>query len=240
MFALGFLVVTAIVVLLLVGITGALPAKLKPYFVVAVIAIPVSFPFWHYLYPSYERFSDLCASPDRYVVKQVKHVDFVYVDGCYAAYVMAKDKPFKGYECPYRLEATPNSAKKVYARFSRGANWGSAICQAECAQRGYYLSWEKSCQEACFDATQIPAPSFNYKSTSSTVQLVEGRLTEHRTQMVGDDGEELATSRDYTYYPYGNGFAKILGLASGSAPTLSCETKKSVYSLDFLKPSVAP
>jgi hypothetical protein len=39
------------------------------------------------------------------------------------------------------------------------------------------------------------------------------------------DGGVLAFGRDYTYYPYGNGWAKILGMASGSAPAMSCKTQ---------------
>lgn len=241
MFALGFLVVIGILLLVLGGVAGLFPTKLRFYFVAAVIAIPVSFPFWHYLYPSYQTFQDLCASADRYVIKKIKQVDFAYAESCYAAYSLTKDRPFKGYECPYRLEANPQATEKVYARFSRGANWSSPTCQAQCVQRDFYASWEKSCQEACFEATQISQPSFLYKSTFSIVPLVVDRLIEHRTQMFGETGEELATSRNYFYYPYGNGLAKILGLASGDAPTKSCGTpNKNIWSLDFLKPIAPP
>lgn len=38
-------------------------------------------------------------------------------------------------------------------------------------------------------------------------------------------GWEMARARDYTYFQYGNGWAKILGLASGTAPSLSCPVR---------------
>jgi len=42
---------------------------------------------------------------------------------------------------------------------------------------------------------------------------------------------------EYRYYPYGNGFAKIFGLASGTAPSLSCEYENGIYRFNFLKPA---
>ena len=38
------------------------------------------------------------------------------------------------------------------------------------------------------------------------------------------DGDVIAFGRDYTYYPYGDGWARILGGASGSAPSMRCKT----------------
>lgn len=230
MFFFGFLIVIAIYILILVRVTALMPPKVKTRFVMTVIAIPVSFPFWHYIYPSYYTFRNLCASPDRNELNKTVEVDYVYLDRCYSAYKVSRERAFKGYECPITFNP------KSYTRFVRSSDWDSVNCHEQCVQRGYYANWEDLCQSRCFKATQIPEPSFQYKVVFDISSLIEGRLVEHKTQFVDNRGEDLATFRDYFYLPYGDGLGRIFGLASGSAPSLSCAEKNDPYQLGFLKP----
>ena len=56
-----------------------------------------------------------------------------------------------------------------------------------------------------------------------------------------DFGIEMGYTRSYTYYPYGDGWAKVLGAASGSAPSMSCSTPDKNWNLlDMYKPRASP
>ncbi|TAE33767.1 MAG: hypothetical protein EAZ92_00360 [Candidatus Kapaibacterium sp.] len=239
MFFFGFLIAFAILVFIISLLTKLLPEKLRSKFVMIVIAIPITFPFWHYVYPSYYTFQELCASPERYVVRKVVEVDFLNEDGCWRAFKKSESRAFKGFECPWHVESPPVIVQgvKPYARFVRGDNWDTPVCQDQCVKANYNSGWERECLSVCFKATHMPEPSFKYEVIFGDKQLVEDRLFERLIQFVDSNREELATLKDYTYYPYGNGFAKILGLASGSAPTTSCEKRFDIFELDFLKPS---
>ena len=180
---------------------------------------------------SLEILTKLCASEDRHVVKQVQRLDFLYTQSCYAAFHESKNRAFKGYECEFWPRTSPPKPpnEKHYFRFTRGKNWGTSICQSECANRDYYLGWEEYCHAECFDGIEIAEPSFKYERVQSTTPLIEGRLIRTRTSVIHSALGEMVVSNEYTYFPYGDGFAKILGMSSGSAPTLSCEKKINIY-----------
>lgn len=241
MFFLGFLIAFVVLILAISLATKLLPKRHRSKLLALVVAIPVSFPFWHYLYPSYHQFQELCSSAERYVVKRTVEVDFINADRCWNAFEKTQRRAFKGFECPWQAEppAAALPGVKPYARFVRGENWATSACQDACTRADYYAGWERECLPVCFKATQQPEPSFKYAVDLGTRQIVKGRLTEGFIQFVDSDREELATLRNYTYYPYGNGFAKILGLASGNAPTVSCEKQHDIFALDFLKPNTS-
>lgn len=119
----------------------------------------------------------------------------------------------------------------------RSANWTSHACQRDCANPSVFV-WEKTCEVNCLTKTPILAPEFELKSNFSTTELVKGRLVQQRSAVLAPSGEELAAQRSYTYYPYGTGAARILGLASGDPPQLSCQAEKSIWTLGFIRPRV--
>lgn len=99
--------------------------------------------------------------------------------------------------------------------------------------------WKKTCEVNCLTKTAIPAPEFAYTSSYATTELVKERLVRQRSAVLAPSGEELAVALNYIYYPYGTGWARVLGLASGEPPKLYCRTKKDVEMLEFMKPKTA-
>ena len=228
MFAIGYLLALAIALGVIDSLTQMLPPRARPYAWPAIAAVAVSFPFWHYLYPSYREFVALCARSDLYVVMKVVEVDYAYsVESSFAAYRQLGMRGFKGFDV--------KRGQLGNFRYARNDNWESSACQRDCADPSVFV-WEKTCEVSCLTKTPILEPEFKLKFNYSTTELVEGRLLLTRSAMLAPSGEELAVNRSYTYYPYGNGLAKILGMASGEAPKLSCRAEKSIGNLEFIQP----
>jgi hypothetical protein len=228
MFGIGFLLALAAALGVIHALTLIFPTKARPYLWLSVVVIAVSFPFWHYLYPSYREFVGLCARTDLYVEMKTVEVDYAYFDGdSFGAYRQLDGRGFKGFEI--------KQGQLRYFRYSRSDNWTSPACQRDCANPSV-LVWEKTCEMTCLTKTPIPVPEFELKSNFSTTELVEGRLVQQRSAVLAPSGEELAAQHSYIYYPFGTGVARILGLASGDPPKLSCKAQKSTWTLDFLRP----
>jgi hypothetical protein len=231
MFALGFLLALAVALGVIYFLTRIFPPKARPYVWLSVVAIAVSFPFWHYLYPSYREFVALCARSDLYVEMKTVEVDYAYFDGgSFYAYRQLGTRGFKGFEI--------KQGQLGYFRYSRNSNWASPACQRDCANPGSFI-WEKTCEVNCLTKTPILEPEFKLESNYSTTVLVDGRLVQQRSAMLAPSGEELAVNRCYVYYPYGTGVAKILGMASGEPPKLNCRAEKNIWTLEFIRPRVS-
>jgi hypothetical protein len=239
MFGIGALLIIGVYIALALGLSAIFPTRARMFVLVAAVGLPVSFPYWHHLYPSYSEFQSLCNSGDRSVIKKIQPVKFIYEDSCESAYSAIKGKTYKGYECSaYRPEyATWELGVKHYFQFTPNGNWGTQACQSECVDKGYSISWEQNCQAQCFDAIEIAEPSFKFKFLNTDSTLIDGRLYRTRISVEDGSGEEMSVLMKYVYYPYGNGFAQILGMASGSAPSLSCKEENGIYRFNFLKPA---
>ena len=231
MFAIGFLVALAVALGVIHFLTKVFPAKARPYVWLFVASLTFSFPFWHYAYPSYREFVTLCARSDLYAVIRTAEVNYPYFDGgSYGAYRTLGTRGFKGFDT--------KQGRLGYFRYSRNDTWASSTCEQDCADPRI-LVWEKTCEVNCLKRTPIPAPEFELRSNYSTTELLPERLVEQRSAVLAPSGEELAVNRSYIYYPYGTGAARILGMASGDPPKLSCRAEKSIWSLEFISPRVS-
>ena len=231
MFAFGFLLALVVALSAIHFLTRIFPPRARPYVWLSVVALAVSFPFWHYLYPSYREFVSLCARADLYAVTKTVEVDYAYSDGSsFSAYRQLDSRGFKGFEI--------KQGSLGYFRYLRSDNWASHVCQRDCANPSVFV-WEKTCEVNCLTKTPILAPEFEFKSNFSTTELVKGRLAQQRSAVLAPSGEELAAERSYIYYPYGTGAARILGMASGDPPKLSCRAEKSIWTLDFIRPKLS-
>jgi hypothetical protein len=72
-----------------------------------------------------------------------------------------------------------------------------------------------------------------YELKSTSTAIFENRLINNRSAIVAPNGEGMTVLLDCVYYPFGNGWAKVLGLASGSAPTQSCEKNLMFFAMIF-------
>jgi hypothetical protein len=231
MFGIGFLLALAVALGVIHFLTLIFPAKVRPYVWLSAVALAVSFPFWHYAYPSYREFVALCGRADLYAVMKTVEVDYPYFDGgSFAAYRQLGTRGFKGFDV--------KQGRLGYFRYTRSDNWESPACRRDCENPSVFV-WEETCEVSCFTKTPIPAPELELKSSYSTTEIVERRLVYQRSAVLAPSGEELAAERSYIYYPYGTGAARILGMASGEPPKLSCRAERSIWSLEFIRPMVS-
>jgi hypothetical protein len=231
MFGIGFLLLLAVVVGIVRMLTRGLSPRAKLAVWLGLAAFAGSVPFWHHAYPSYRQYLALCARPDLYSVTKTVEVDYPYVDGdSFAAYNQVVPRGFKGFDL--------KRGDLGYFRYSKKEGWSSAACQRDCADPSEAV-WERTCKVNCLTSVHISEPEFKTRVESSIKELVEGRIVEQRGDVLGPSGEGLAVQHWYSYLPYGNGWGKILGAASGSAPALTCRPEKSIFSLEFLRPRVS-
>jgi hypothetical protein len=230
-FAIGFVLALTVALGVIHVLTRLFPASARRYVWLLVVVLGVSNPFWHYAYPSYREFVALCARPDLYAMTKTVEVDYPYFDGSsFAAYRQFGTRGFKGFDVKL--------GRLGYFRYSRSDDWASSACQRDCGDPSIFV-WEKTCEVTCLTKTPIPAPELELKSNYSTTELVEGRLVLQRSAVLTPSGEELAAERSYTYYPYGTGVARVLGMASGDPPKLSCRADRSIWSMEFVRPRVS-
>ena len=231
MFAIGFLLALGMALAAIHFVTRIFPTSARRYVWLSVVVVAVSFPFWHYAYPSYQEYLGLCARTDAYVVMKTVELDYPYSGGStFSTYRLLDSRGFKGFDV--------KQGGLGYARYSRGDNWASSACQRDCANPSVFV-WEKTCEVNCLTKNPIPAPEFEIQSNYSTTELVAERLIQQRSAVLAPSGEELAVERRYVYYPYGTGAARILGMASGEPPKLSCRSERSIWSLDFIQARVS-
>jgi hypothetical protein len=226
MWAIGVLLVCGLVFFLI----QRLPSQARPWAWVFVVGTVLSVPFWHHLYPSHRQFLALCEQPDRQVVLQSVSVENLFVDGnSFTGHVLSQRLGFQSFEI--------QRGNQGYLRFVQGDNWATPACRRDCANPGLF-EWERLCEANCFTKTAIAAPTWEYRYTSEVTSLVKDRLVRRTDTALSPSGEAMATALNYVYYPYGDGWARALGLSSGSAPTLTCATKTGVWGLEFIKPVV--
>ncbi len=102
-------------------------------------------------------------------------------------------------------------------------------------------SWYEGCGLECFVSEPLEQAEASYKSeyrsgyidgTIAVTTYYRGVVNKEQEgeKLFFQDhvlwsSEEMGYARDYTFFQYGNGWAKLLGMASGSAPALSCGTR---------------
>ena len=226
MFALGFLLAFIAFLGLLAFTSRALPAGLpRVLYVIAVLGAAMAYPNAYKHTSSYSAFNELCSRQDRYQVVKQRPASFIYIDwghssDCTRGPAFIAAKGYAGFDC--KLASGKTSSLFRYSKKE---------------------SWNAECGLECFVATPIDRPETNYRSedrsgfvdgtnavltggygvTTYDSTRDEEKLVFHDSLLV-DDGV-MAYAREYTYYPYGRGWAKLLGLASGTAPNKTCQPK---------------
>jgi hypothetical protein len=222
------LALLAAALLLVTLFTLAFPKRARLFVWALVIGCAVAYPSIYKLSPSYERFQALCERPDRFVVHKVIPVRSVYYDASVShAYRFSQKYHFES--------ADIKEGRLGYFRIKVNDEWQQPTCQSACADPSI-LGWEKNCLPSCITKTPIDAPEFEPKFNSTQTYLLAEKLTESRIEVSAPDGSKLATSSAYTYYPYGTGWASLLGAGSGTPPSKECEHDRRLWDMPFLKP----
>ena len=242
MFGIGLIVVLIIATAALLWLTSRVPTRLgKALFLLVVVGTVSIYPWAYKFSASHAQFLALCEQPERYQVLQTRQVDVVYLDrdlgqDCQAGPGLLSRLPYAGFDCAGRDAQN----KPATLRHLKKADWAVG------------------CGIGCFDATVVPSPEVSVTRghrqgyLTGAIPIVtydRGRLgafepsdakLKFADTLILDSGTVMAYTRSYTYYPYGNGWAKLLGAASGSAPSQRCKTDHLQWNvLDVYKPRAA-
>lgn len=224
MFALGFLLLVIGFFAVIALVSKAVPAGLpRAAFVLVVLSGIAAYPFLYKLSPSYHTFLRLCAQPDRLQIVRRQPVDFIFLEwgfatDCSKGPAIVDGRPYLGFDCLRAEQGGP----KLY-RYTKSS------------------AWQRGCGLPCFEAMPLERAEASYSSEYRSGYLdgdkpvvtffrgivnkeLAGQKFFFQDKVLWSSGE-MAYAREYSYNQYGNGWAKILGMASGSAPSLSCSER---------------
>ena len=224
MFAIGLLLLAGLFMLLLILSSKILPRGLPRFaYFVAVIGALAIYPFAYKLTPTYAKFNELCNRTDRYQVLKTRPVSYIYVEAgfssdCTKGPAFIAKRGYAGFDCS--LRSRDGTALYRYTRKT---------------------IWHEACGLECFDAVRqaVPETDYRFEYRYGFVDGDQSIITDgygvkrsgasrddaklaFTDRLIAEDGV-VAYGRDYVFLPYGNGWAKILGMASGSAPAQTCK-----------------
>jgi hypothetical protein len=214
MFGLFFLIVIPLLlyfyVRYIVLISKRLDIFIKiPIFIIA-FGLPISYPYFYKYTDNYKNFNLLC-SQERVRILSSRKVDAYSADDFRNGYAALLAEPYKSFIY----------IEKAYLPQSK---FRTEECKSFCLQ-GLY---KKDCLEnQCLIESPIAEGTryVKFKTLYGGEDVIGGANTLLRSslsQLVDQDNQVFAERYDYTFYPYGTGWAKILGAASGSAPSQQC------------------
>jgi len=235
MWGLGILITLIICVVIIIKwfTSSTKPKTLKVGILVAV----ASYPFLHYLYPSYHQFTSLCEAEDRKIIYRNSSVDYLYLgDGSMCNNGFEYLAKYKGVECNWSpKENDERGNHKGLFRYIRGENWSADSCTKGCLSQPNYTI-KNQCLHSCMQLVKIKKITNHYTRTNSYKALMPNRLYVSESKVVDERGI-IAATKNYTYYPYANTWAKILGAASGEAPSKKCAARLYVDKLEIYIPN---
>ena len=173
---------------------------------------PITYPFLYLISPNYHEFKSLCSDNEYQLFKSIETDVFpapYFIDG-YKALI---EKPYSSFT-RYSTLYTPTK------------NWNSEQCLELCT-----ISYKQTqCLEnKCLVTKELTEDDqyIKYKSTHDSEDqrgIFNSLLRKSTETLVSEEHGVLAERYYYRFYPYGAGWAKILGAASGSAPSQGCES----------------
>ncbi|MDO8768442.1 MAG: hypothetical protein Q7K57_07040 [Burkholderiaceae bacterium] len=224
MFGIGLLLLASLFVLLLIFSSKIVPKGVpRVAYFVTMLGVLVIYPFAYKLSPTYAKFHELCSGTDRYHVLKARPASYIYIEAgfssdCKSGPSFVAKHGYAGFDCSLR-----SRDETALYRYTKKA------------------SWSETCGLECFDAVRQDLPETNYRReyrygfvdgdrSIVTDGYGVGRSSESREgaklvftdRLLVEDGV-IAYGRDYVFLPYGDGWAKILGMASGSAPAQTCK-----------------
>lgn len=225
MFGLGLLLVLATFSGLLYWATRFFNGwKSKVGFVFVVLGVLTGYPFAYKLSSSYSKFLELCDSPTRYQVLRTRTVDYIFLDrntgsDCKAGPKYIESLPFAGFDC---IAPNTRTTTAVF-RYTKKKDWKKG-CGLECFESNVQgvpeAKYERGHRQGYIEGitTTVTYDQTGFRGHEST-----GNKLRFIDTLLLDTGTEMAFTRNYIYYPYGSGWATILGAASGSAPSFYCK-----------------
>jgi hypothetical protein len=239
MFGIGLLVILAAFAGLLYKVTNLFRGwKSKTAFVLLVLGTVITYPSAYKLSPSYAQFLELCDSSIRYHVLKTKPVEYIFLDrdsvsDCQAGPTYIEGLSFAGFDCVAPVTETTTAI----FRFTKKQEWHVG-CGIECFNSRVIevaeARYKYGHRQGYIDGSTITVTfdESGYRGPESS-----GDKLRFSDTLLIDAGVEMAFKRSYMYYPYGSGWATILGAASGSAPSRTCKAPFVPWNLrDIYKP----
>jgi len=171
-------------------------------FVFFAFAFPIGYLNCYPLYPSYKEFTKLC-DQGRNNIFQTKQVNIIKVP-----------RDHIGNDYIRREKIDPVVTKSLYQAieyegYGRKQNyWRMNVSNGELTQK-----------------VAVNHFTNDYSVTNKTRWLVPTALKVDIYEVVDPELGVMGNSKNYTYYPYGNTWAKILGMSSGNAPSKHCQKR---------------
>lgn len=198
-------------------ISKVLPKKYQQYlFIFFALALPVGYLNWYPLYPSYKEFIRLCEH-DRGNILKTKQVDIIKVTEQHILNNYFRKNISDPIITSNKYQAFEYKGRKAYGAAYRKAskNWRVNISNGNLMPHVQITSFQ------------------NDYSIKSRVWLVKNSLRVEVNELIDSELGLMANSKNYSYYPYGNTWAKVLGLSSNNAPRKNCAER--YVELDIFK-----
>ena len=214
MFGILFLIIIPLCIYFYISVIKGIVKELngikKLLLIVIAFGIPISYPFLHLISPNYQNFKSLCSNNEYKLFKSIKTNTFPapYFGDGYRALI---EKPYTAFIKSSRIYRPTNK-------------WNSAQCNDSCS------TFDKQClKDGCLTVEQLTEDDqyIKYHSTYDTEDqrgIFNSLLRKSTERLESDEHGILAEKYSYLFYPYGTGWATILGAASGSAPSYRCES----------------
>jgi hypothetical protein len=217
MFGILFLIIIPLCVIFyikaIIVIARSCSSRTRKIIYFVTLGLPLAYPFVHLVSPSYHEFNALCDDSDRVNVFKT---------------IPVESFPAVIFDTGYKALREKHYSSFVYGSeiFTPTDKWESNQCIQSC-DKGY----RKLCfDNECLNRNYLSSESglLQYRSTydsSDHVSIFNSMLRTSIERLVSEEHGVLAERYRYTYYPYGVGWASILGAASGSAPSYDCKTR---------------
>lgn len=220
MWGIGLLIFIGLCILIFKSVSSLLPPKDKIIFKSLTIIILVTCPFWYYMSPSYYKFKNLCEKNDRVQIYQTAETDVIYEgNGCFSGFKTLHMYDYKGMIC-----------RDTFS-YERSENWDSEECQVQCMSNNINYTKRDTCIKNCLSSLYIDNEDLSFYSNdskSTKIEIINNKLYSWVRTLTNEKLGVMAKSINYTYYPYGNSWAKILGASSGSAPNIKCKSRANI------------
>jgi len=169
-------------------------------FVFFAFALPIGYLNWYPLYPSYKEFIKLCEN-DRTNIFQTKQVNIIKVPRDHIGNDYIRKKKIDPVVKKSLYEAIE------YEGYGRNKNyWRMNVTDGILMPKVEIINFKNDY-------------SINHKSGWLFSKSLLVDIYEVEDPELG----VMGNSRNYRYYPYGNTWAKLLGMSSGNAPSMQCK-----------------
>jgi hypothetical protein len=197
MIGLMYLAAICIYIAAVMGGTNKVSSKTKRYILrLALFTLPIGYLNWYPLYPSYSKFIELCNSENRSIIHKVVETESIFIED---------------------LSNRENQIPEVFKKYGY-----KTVVIPRWFQK--YTSFTKI-SDGTISRKEIDTfPDLN-SSTIEKEWIVENTLLMRNIKTVDPKLGLVAEAKNYTYFPYGNTWAKFLGGSSNMAPNKSCQIR---------------